>query len=424
MEKVDFSVTKPLVVVSGCTGTGKSDLAIAIAKRFGGDVISADSMQIYKGLDIVTNKVTEEEMDGVKHHLMSFYDPTMAEYNVHEFKSSVLEIVEDLWKEGKLPVIAGGTQYYVEGVIYKGNLVDEDEAQAKKNPEIREALEKMSNEELYAKLKEVDPESAQLVHKNNRSRVLRSVEICLLTGRKKSDIVEEQKKTDFDDGLRFKNTLLISIDADPKILDERLRKRIDKMISRGLEKELIEFYDTYRESLKTHGILQSIGLKEFLSFLELSEEGRKSEEGKKLFEKGAEALTLHTIQYAKRQRRWLKSRFLTRQGTRELPQIVGFDSSKADKFFSDLVPMAIEIVERFLKEEDLKTEDFPKEFVNDPLERISEEELRKLGHSKRVNSVFNCTTCNIDVHGEEAWKNHLVGRKHKRNSKKIKRVEA
>ena len=192
----------------------------------------------------MTNKVTEKEMDGVKHHLMSFYDPTMAEYNVHEFKTSVLEIVEDLWKEGKLPVIAGGTQYYVEGVLYKGNLVDEEEAQGRKDPEIRKMLEKKSNEELYEKLKEIDLESAKLVHKNNRFRVLRSVEICLLTGKKKSEIVEEQKKTDLDGGLRFKNTLLINIDADPKILDERLEKRIDKMITRGLEKELIEFYDT------------------------------------------------------------------------------------------------------------------------------------------------------------------------------------
>lgn len=191
----------------------------------------------------MTNKVTEEEMDGVKHHLMSFYDPTMAEYNIHEFKSSVLKIAEDLWKEGKLPVIAGGTQYYVEGVIYKGNLVDEEGAQVEKNPEIRKVLEKMSNEELYEKLKEIDPESANLVHKNNRFRVLRSVEICLLTGKKKSEIVEEQKKTDLDGGLRFQNTLLINIDADPKVLDERLKKRIEKMITRGLEKELVEFYD-------------------------------------------------------------------------------------------------------------------------------------------------------------------------------------
>src|SRR5690606_31571160 len=101
------------------------------------------------------------EMNGVKHHLMSFYNPAMAEYNVHQFKSSVLKIIEDLWKEGKLPVIAGGTQYYVEGVIYKGNLVGENEAQSQKNPDIRKVLEKMSNDELYEKLKEIDPESSK-----------------------------------------------------------------------------------------------------------------------------------------------------------------------------------------------------------------------------------------------------------------------
>ena len=178
----------------------------------------------------------------------------------------------------------------------------------------------------------------------------------------------------------------------------------------------------YRESLRTHGVLQSIGLKEFLSFLELPKGERESEKGEQLFRKGAEALTLHTIQYAKRQRRWLKSRFLTRQGTRELPRIIGLDSSKTDKFFTELVPIATELVGRFLKADDLKLEEYPEEFVNDPLKQVSEDELRTVGHVKRANAIFTCTACKIDVHGEEAWKNHLGGRKHKRNSK-VRRVE-
>uniref|UniRef100_A0A7E4UVE0 tRNA dimethylallyltransferase n=1 Tax=Panagrellus redivivus TaxID=6233 RepID=A0A7E4UVE0_PANRE len=114
---------KPLIVVGGCTGTGKSDLGIQVAKKFNGEVISADSMQIYKGLDIVTNKVTDEEMDGIPHHLMSFHDPVDSKYNITRFQEAALKVMEDIWARGKLPVIVGGTAYYVEGVIYCDNLV-------------------------------------------------------------------------------------------------------------------------------------------------------------------------------------------------------------------------------------------------------------------------------------------------------------
>uniref|UniRef100_A0AC34R1B0 Isopentenyltransferase n=1 Tax=Panagrolaimus sp. JU765 TaxID=591449 RepID=A0AC34R1B0_9BILA len=233
-----FVSSKPVVIVSGCTGTGKSDLAIAIAKKFDGEVISADSMQIYRGLDIVTNKVTEQEMDGIRHHLMSFYDPTMAEFNVQSFRESALQIMEDLWAENKLPIIAGGTQYYTESIMYKGNLVD-----AKHDSKMRQDLEKMSNEELYEKLKQVDPESAEMVHINNRARVLRAVEIFLLTGTKKSQIIEMQKNSDLDGGLRFPNTLLIHVDANEQVLNQRLKSRIGKMTDRGLKQELTSFYD-------------------------------------------------------------------------------------------------------------------------------------------------------------------------------------
>lgn len=194
------------------------------------------------GLDIVTNKITETEMDGIQHHLMNFYDPTMAEFNVQAFRESALQIIEDLWKKNKLPIIAGGTQYYTESVIYKGNLVD-----AKNDNKIRQNLEKMSNEELYEKLKQVDPESAGMIHKNNRARVLRAVEIFLLTGKKKSKIIELQKDSDLDAGLRFPKTLLIHIDANEEILNQRLKNRIEKMTNRGLKQELTSFYDKVRK---------------------------------------------------------------------------------------------------------------------------------------------------------------------------------
>lgn len=170
---------KPLIVILGCTGTGKSDLGIAVAKNFNGEVISADSMQIYKGLDIATNKVSQEDMNGVKHHMMSFVEPSTSTYNVHEFTSRVLILLEDLWRAGKLPVIVGGTGYYIEGILFKDSLISTNTFDAKND------FEDLSDDEVYELLKHVDLESAMQVHKNNRFRVVRALQIYYATGQRK-----------------------------------------------------------------------------------------------------------------------------------------------------------------------------------------------------------------------------------------------
>ncbi|VDO56774.1 unnamed protein product, partial [Onchocerca flexuosa] len=120
---VEMSRKKPLIIILGCTGTGKSDLGIAVAKNFNGEVISADSMQIYKGLDIATNKVSQKDMNDVTHHMMSFVEPSTSTYNVHQFTDKVLSLLEHLWNAGKLPVIVGGTGYYIEGILFKDSLI-------------------------------------------------------------------------------------------------------------------------------------------------------------------------------------------------------------------------------------------------------------------------------------------------------------
>uniref|UniRef100_A0A914YVI9 U1-type domain-containing protein n=1 Tax=Panagrolaimus superbus TaxID=310955 RepID=A0A914YVI9_9BILA len=393
----------PLIIVGGCTGTGKSDLGIEIAKKFNGEIISADSMQIYKGLDIVTNKVTKEEMAGIPHHLMSFYEPSQAEYNVQQFRKSALELIEDIWKRDKLPIIVGGTSYYIEGILFCHNLIDTDR---EKSDNLRKDLEKLSIDELYKRLQESDPEAASQLHRNNRFRVLRALEIFLLT----------------DGGLRFPNSLYINVDCDLDVLNERLKNRIDKMADKGLKKELEDFYDKYKTSSQSHGIYQSIGIKEFLPYLTLPEDDRKLEKRQKIFVEGCNQLTIRTIQYAKKQRLWFRQRFVRRKNIRILPQLISVNTSKSDLFFSNIVPEVLAIVERFISKKSLNLHTANNSYISDPLASVSvDEAVTQPGYLKRANQLYICDTCDIEIHSELGWNSHLKGKKHKAKVKKAKR---
>uniref|UniRef100_A0AC34F615 U1-type domain-containing protein n=1 Tax=Panagrolaimus sp. ES5 TaxID=591445 RepID=A0AC34F615_9BILA len=300
-------------------------------------------------LDIVTNKVTKEEMAGIPHHLMSFYEPTQAEYNVQQFRKRALELIEDIWNRDKLPIIVGGTSYYIEGILFCQNLIDTDQ---EKSDIIRKDLEKLSIDELYKRLQESDPDAASQLHRNNRYRVLRALEIFLLTGKKKSEIIEEQKassSSDLDGGLRFPNSLYINVDSDFDVLNERLKKRIEKMADKGLKNEVEEFYD-------------------------------------------------------------------------KLPQMLSVNTSKADLFFSNIVPEVLIMLERFINKESLNLHNTDSAFIIDPLASESVDEIvTQPGYLKRANQLYICDTCDIEIHSELGWNTHLKGKKHKAKVKKAKK---
>lgn len=398
---------EPLVVILGCTGTGKSDLGVLLAKFFDGEVISADSMQIYKGLDIATNKIPESEMSGIPHHMMSFLDPSTSDFNVHSYQQSVLPLLRRMWAERKLPIMVGGTTYYIESVLFEHSLIHTNTPHLR-----REDLVSLSNDELYEYLRKIDPPSAEQVHKNNRYRIMRAIQIFESTGRRKSEYLAAQRsaaESEFERTLRFPNSLVFFLDAENEVLSERLDQRVEKMIERGLRKELEDFFDTYSHCLTAYGVAQSIAVKEFFPYLRLDKEARKSERGDNLFKECCETLKLHTKQYAKKQRNWVTQRLINKTKYRKVPTLVKLDASQ--HLLLHVVPRALIALEDFLSTPEV---DFYPGGLTDDTEcsLILERE-------KRANQIHHCDICGIDVQGTTCWENHLSGRRH-RHAVKVK----
>uniref|UniRef100_A0A915Q1S8 U1-type domain-containing protein n=1 Tax=Setaria digitata TaxID=48799 RepID=A0A915Q1S8_9BILA len=485
-----MSRKRPLIVILGCTGTGKSDLGVEIAKNFNGEVISADSMQIYKGsvhfqipgvkkyhmltkiqksspqfnsvsvgnavkilrrrsfhgvvlgcsvkvlnavnakgteeyigLDIATNKLSLEEMNGVVHHMMSFVEPSTSTYNVHHFTNKVLSLLEDLWVAGKLPVIVGGTGYYTEGILFKENLIPTNTFVlffkfAIDLIDSKNDFEDLSDDEVYELLKRVDLESAMQVHKNNRFRVVRALQIYYATGQRKSEYLKEQhRKIKLDRRLRFSNVLLFVLDARKELLEERLNERVLKMVEKGLRKEVEDFYEQYRDCLTVHGVAQSIAIKEFYGYLQLTPDERYTKLGDRLFSEGCEALKLHTRQYSRRQRRWIKQHLLGGSLLAESANIAFFDTS--EDFHDVVVPNALNRIDQFLNA--VSSDVFLSQSSAEESERLFTIDFT---YRRLANQIYRCETCEIDVHGTINWEAHLKGKKHRKNLTKRHMNEA
>lgn len=277
---------KPLVVVVvGPTAGGKSSLAIRIAKALDGEVVSADSMQIYKKMDIATAKVTPEEADGVVHHLIDFVEPWES-FSVAQYKELAVAAINDIISRGKQPVIAGGTGFYVDTVVNNTSFLDYEKS------DIREKLlEKMQQEGcevLYKKLLELDRGSAERIHPNDSKRIVRALELYYSTGltmtaQRELSHLNESEYTFCIIGLNAENR---------EFLYDRINRRVDLMLQNGLVEEAKRFFaDDYSSTAK-----QAIGYKELLPFLN----------GEISLEEAAENLKRETRRYAKRQLSWFR----------------------------------------------------------------------------------------------------------------------
>lgn len=269
------------LVIAGPTGVGKTDLSIKLAKLLDADIISADSAQIYKGMDIGTAKITTEEMQGVKHYMLDVVEP-IKKYSVGDYQTAVDTILNEKEKENKNIILTGGTGLYI-GSITEG-LSDLPAG----NPVLREELLKLDSEELYKKLMELDPQAAQDIHINNRRRVERAVEVCLLTGDKFSVLSKKNIKNN------NYNFLKVALERDREYLYERINLRVDIMLQKGLEQEVRALYEKYGENLRKINI---IGYTELIEYFN----------GKVTYEEAVENIKRNSRRYAKRQFTWFKN---------------------------------------------------------------------------------------------------------------------
>lgn len=269
------------IVIAGPTGVGKTDLSIKLAKLFDAEIISGDSAQIYKGMDIGTAKIKPCEMQGVKHHMIDILEP-IKKYSVGEFQKDVGNILNESEKDNKNMIIAGGTGLYINSVT--NGLANLPEG----NMKLREKYMKMSAEELYLILSKVDPEAAQEIHPNNKKRVERAIEIFEMTGEKFSVLSKKNIKNNNYDFLK------IALERDREHLYERINLRVDLMVKEGLEQEVKFLYEKYGDILRKINI---IGYSEFIDYFN----------GLCTYEEAIESIKRNSRRYAKRQFTWFKN---------------------------------------------------------------------------------------------------------------------
>lgn len=524
----------PLVVILGSTGTGKSKLAIEIGKRIGGEILSADSMQVYKGLDIITNKVTAEELAQCPHHLIDFLSP-LKEFSVVEFRNMALPLIEDIKKRGKIPIVVGGTNYYIESVLwdmliddesnradtgscssdeeFEGaaratkkrkqiqsselapsvKTADEEDKQRKEEVNRTSQNEDLSGQEgekgsgelsssaipyekltdfdpssgsiasvemasdagnisiqteetsghelvgigceeskskgdavslkksLYEKLREVDPIMADRLHPSDTRKIARSLQVYKQHGKQHSQILQEQQQrlggSAYGGPLRYEHVCVFWLQCQREVLNERLDKRVDEMLDRGLINELLDFHREYNHVLEkkdpktqyTEGIFQSIGFKEFHEFL-VKHRGNKfdersaTKEDKTLLFSCVENMKMVTRRYAKKQMTWVRNRFLARPLT-SAPDVYGLDATDVENWKSNVLKNALDILDQLMKGEKPSIAPHPK-VVN-----------KGDRHARHV-----CEICdNRIILGEENWQKHMVSKSHKWHIKREQR---
>ncbi|QFR39530.1 tRNA (adenosine(37)-N6)-dimethylallyltransferase MiaA [Candidatus Gracilibacteria bacterium 28_42_T64] len=284
----DFSNNKgekqKIIVIYGPTGSGKTAMSIDIAKKIDTEIISTDSRQIFKSLDIGTGKITKKEMSGIKHHMVDIISADM-EYSVGEFKEKSEILIENIISEGKIPILCGGTGLYINSLIYDFNIpkVPADE-------ELRNKLEKQAaehgNQCIYDQLVELDPVYAAELHPNNLRYVIRALEVKLLTGKSKTEFREEKK-------LKYDTLFLTPYSGDREELYERINNRVQIMFNEGLIEEIEELLKVYKKS--DFG-MKTIGYKEVVEYLE----------GNMTLRECVELVQKHNRNYAKKQLTWFR----------------------------------------------------------------------------------------------------------------------
>ncbi|GKX30132.1 tRNA dimethylallyltransferase [Vallitalea longa] len=278
---------KPLIVIAGPTAVGKTDLSVKLAKNINGEIISADSMQVYKHMDIGTAKVTQEETSGIRHHLIDILDPN-EEFNINIFQNLAKESINKIVDINRIPIMVGGTGFYIQSVLYDIDFDNTCKDDSYRNQLQEEAL-RLGNEHVHNMLKEIDSVSYNKIHPNNLKRVIRALEYYRETGKPISvhNERESQKESDY-------NLAFYVLNMDRKLLYERIDKRVDIMIEQGLVNEVEKLKDMgYTKDLVS---MKGLGYKEIYGFLD----------GEYDLDRAIYILKRDTRHFAKRQITWFK----------------------------------------------------------------------------------------------------------------------
>ena len=297
---------KPLVILTGPTAVGKSALSVLLAKSIGGEVISADSMQVYRHMDIGSAKITQAEMEGVPHYLIDILEP-VEEFHVVRFQSLAKEALRTIYAKGKIPILAGGTGFYIQSVLYDIDFTETEEDDA-----FRSGLEQFAKEQgngaLFERLRRIDPKSCEILHANNIKRVIRAIEFYEKTGKPISEhnAAQHEKESPY-------QFLYFVLNDERPLLYEKIEKRVDSMLEAGLVEEVKKLKDM--GCTGTHVSMQGLGYKEILEYLA----------GTCTLEEAVYRIKRDTRHFAKRQLTWFRREkdvtWISRQDFRKAPDI-------------------------------------------------------------------------------------------------------
>lgn len=263
-----------VIVITGPTAVGKTKLSVELAKKINGEVINADSTQVYKGLDIATAKIKESEKEGIVHHLFDIKDIT-EDYTVYDYQKDARKLIDDILKRGKTPILVGGTGLYIKACLYDYKF----EQDVKFND-----YSTLTNEQIYNKLKLVDKNIN--IHVNNRKRLVNALNYYELTGK----LFSEKEKTD----KLLYDTIFIGLTIDRKLLYDRINKRVDIMVKEGLIEEALKIY---KSNIRTKAVMTPIGYKELFDYFD----------GVKSMDECIELIKQNSRRYAKRQYTWFNN---------------------------------------------------------------------------------------------------------------------
>lgn len=406
---------KPLVAVVGSTGSGKSQFAVDLAKALDGEIINGDAMQMYRGLDIITNKHPIKERNNIPHHLIGF-ESWNSQLTVQDFVKTATKVISGIHSRGKLPILVGGTHYYIQSLIaenaliltekyQKSDLIEQFQAgEAKSNLTTKELAILEDPEKVESALREVDPLVLSKFHPNDTRRLKRALQIWFDTRIPPSQLYETQQFGPEELKLkpRFR-TLTIWMYTRRDVLVERINARVFKMIENGLLTEIEEMYKEYDPQKINHGIWQVIGFRQFLPYLE--------DKSEKAWKEGLSAMQAETRQYAKKQTQWIRSKlnpFVSSLGG----HFAILDSSDLSNWNNAVEDRGIALAEQWYNNANFADPLIPADLA-DVLGR------RRQAYSKSQWVRHHCKVCSqlkettVILMGDDEWKIHCSSKAHR-----------